>query len=555
MVFNRLNKTEKYAIVLLLVAFGIVYPFLDIPWHRWTRDDCYQALSCRDYVRQPIAMLSFYIGHLWTSLFSDSLLSLRRLMAVSYILSIGAGCLWFYRHTRAALAAAAWFAALMVMVPACSLFLFGWDVAAYPFTVLALLAALRFLHAPDVRSSIFLGASLALLTLARVPAGVSAICALILIKWLAPKNPHPSSLVPRPSSLAPHPRSLVPRPSSLAPLAFLLTASILILLMGGFSQYFHAWAPDNIINNHYSIRPYLARILTLSPYILTAYGCGAAALLFSMLFFRIRKGRGSSLAKAAVLFGGFAVPLCLALMVPWTVSAVFGIPQFILLALLFYLPFYNLTHDSRRPVSWTFLLTVIAFALVPAVGSDGMVERPLCLPLIPVAAVAVWRYRPRALWLTVGILALCAVAVRGQEYLERLKEEGEISMRSIPSPHFAGVHTLDSTWLEVSDMVVEARADGSSVAFAGTPDRFIPMYAFSDTCPASLQLFDFDADSPSQLDLVLSDIGNADKVFIFRDNAKPEDIYAPLINALSSRSYTLSATRSFPNFTLTVFSR
>ena len=57
--------------------------------HIIDHDEAYQALNCRFYGDSPMAMLTFAIGHGWTSVFGDTLLSLRLLARLCYLVAGG----------------------------------------------------------------------------------------------------------------------------------------------------------------------------------------------------------------------------------------------------------------------------------------------------------------------------------------------------------------------------------------------------------------------------------------------------------------------------------
>ena len=128
-----------------------------------------------------MAMLTFAIGHGWTSVFGDTLLSLRLLARLCYLVTVALPLWYFYRKT----ADAAWTfllgAFMLALVQADHILFYGWDVGAFPFISALLVGLLCYLDRPTVARATVCGALCALMILSRVTTAVAGIPALFWI--------------------------------------------------------------------------------------------------------------------------------------------------------------------------------------------------------------------------------------------------------------------------------------------------------------------------------------------------------------------------------------
>ena len=149
--------------------------------HIIDHDEAYQALNCRFDGDSPMAMLTFAIGHGWTSVFGDTLLSLRLLARLCYLVTVALPLWYFYRKT----ADAAWTfllgAFMLALVQADHILFYGWDVGAFPFISALLVGLLCYLDRPTVARATVCGALCALMILSRVTTAVAGIPALFWI--------------------------------------------------------------------------------------------------------------------------------------------------------------------------------------------------------------------------------------------------------------------------------------------------------------------------------------------------------------------------------------
>lgn len=143
--FNRFNHRVPRPTALLMIVAGLLLPYIGLG-HIGSilGDECYQALCVRSYENAPLAMLSFYTGHVWTTIFGEGILQLRVLMVLCYQISVALPCIYLYRVSRRPLLSAFMFMMLSVGSRMTVLQLYGWDAGAYPFFSAAFLAFIHY---------------------------------------------------------------------------------------------------------------------------------------------------------------------------------------------------------------------------------------------------------------------------------------------------------------------------------------------------------------------------------------------------------------------------
>lgn len=94
------SQKANYALAALSVILGSFALFAFNNLSTPNTDELYQTLSVKHYSDSPLAMLTFWIGNIWTRIFGFSILSLRNLLSTEQLITVGIATYWLWRHTR-----------------------------------------------------------------------------------------------------------------------------------------------------------------------------------------------------------------------------------------------------------------------------------------------------------------------------------------------------------------------------------------------------------------------------------------------------------------------
>lgn len=521
------NNPTNIALTLLFLAIGIILPFLPLGMIDPGMDECYQALNVRGYESSPLAMLTFYFGNLVCSVFGDSLLTLRRLMAACHLLSIAIGCAYFYAKSRDALVASFLFMVMSALSTHCTLTIYGWDTGAFPLIVLTLVATLYYIGRGSVISLILLGISTSMMILARVPTAVILPFYLLIIVW-------------RNRNVRLNGRSYVNKTMrefrDMAILFVTIIASALLILhfTVGIENYVSAWNHDNIITGHSDIRDYIERIVTLGPAALKLWGVILGLAVAGLIIAHLSNGKALTILKYLIFAGALAGAIIAVREINST-TADFGLAQGLLLVVLLYIPVKNLCFGGNIPCPTSMLWTVVLFSLLAAAGSNGIVERPLAIPLIPIAATAVYPYRNGMLkWLF--ILTFClSMKINIGHVWNRYKTQ----TYRIETPALDGISLSSRSYTQLQQMkqISDAlHAQEKSVAYLGLL-KYNLYYIFSDEAPRLLQMYHYDETKADDLKRAVDELSKADAVIILSNPRYDDNSYEVTANALQSRGF------------------
>ncbi len=169
---NRLyrNTTFRTALAVALFSAGTILPFFLIPFESYRfRDEPYQAFCALQYDRAWAAILTFYTGNVWMTIFGRTFVALRLLMTLCYVASIAIGCLYIRKNGVSSLKASAVYligtlGAVMTFLP-----VYNWDCGAYPATALGMACALSYIDNPTDGKLVAMGCVAGLMGLLRVP--------------------------------------------------------------------------------------------------------------------------------------------------------------------------------------------------------------------------------------------------------------------------------------------------------------------------------------------------------------------------------------------------
>ncbi len=358
----------------VLILSAVSLPFLLVPFEDFRYgDEPYQAYCCAHYERAYLGMLSFFAGNLWMKAFGQTIVSLRVLMTVCYILSAAIGCAYVRHRGFSILKTAAVFLTCTFGITLSYLPLYGWDAGAYPYTALGILSALMYLERPGWKYAAAIGLSAALMTLARLP--LAAYLPLCLAVMFLRRRTDAGGMRPWMKDAA------------VVLVTFLLTAIALTTIMTGSPMnYLGSIKPENTVAAH-SINDadwIIDRCVKLAYAAYPMLMPGCVALLLSVIFSKAKRG-----SAALALFAVAALYYALRGAVWnlgdlryffWSNSGIIITAAFVT---MFFGPLHRLTKpvnggcaaDRRRISPMAASVILATFALLQAFGSNSLVER------------------------------------------------------------------------------------------------------------------------------------------------------------------------------------
>ncbi|WP_289762950.1 hypothetical protein [uncultured Duncaniella sp.] len=489
----------------LMVLAGIYLAFSGLRYIDPGQDELYQALCVRGYADAPLAMLTFRIGALWCEIFGDRLLALRSLMALCHLTSIGLGCTYFYHRTHKIIPCAFLFMLLSGMSTYTAMFIYNWDTGAYPFIVICLLATLYYMSAKTPAAAAFVGISSALMVLSRIP----TICILPIFPVIIVRTALKSADKCKASSI-------ITRDILIGIISFAVTATITIMLMCGMETYIRSWNPGNIITGHTSASDYLGRLVELGIPNLLLWGVTGLLYLASWLIVKFRHTLFDIVASIFSIITATAAASLLINVID-APTADFGIAQGTLLITLLYLPLRRRFIDTSTECPTARLWVIAAFSLVAAVGSNGIAERPLALPLIPIACAYIYPYMN----LTISCYFIILMLLTLKMSLGITRNNRDTHQQSIPVARFEGLKLSRQAmqlWQPVISTVRTLQAEGRTVRFWGLY-KYHFQYAFNSDCTRTHNLYHYDENIPEIRSEVVNELSESDAV-IFRGDMR-----------------------------------
>lgn len=339
-------------------------------------DESYQALCVRNFAESPMAMLTFWMGNVWTALFDDGFLALRYLNWTVSLLAVAVGCCYLWRVTGYWRVACGMFVSAMLAGMMSRTVMFNWDGGVYLFFAISELAALVYLRHRRLAGSFLLGTAVMLVGLARVPAVVLVPVAGALV-WIFQVRGHR-----RVTGVGMYVAGLV--------VAFILAST---LMCGSPAAYFDAFRDDNIITGHGIddisrwiglFTHFFAGSLTVWLPLMVSVGVGV------MLGLSKRRHHG----LVEVMLFGLVILVGVACAILYTPSAdVMGgvgpLTAVVMVFVLLFVPVHNMcsTHPIDVPVGMMAVLSI--WFVVPVIGSDVWFLRPLAYYQLPFAMAVI----------------------------------------------------------------------------------------------------------------------------------------------------------------------
>lgn len=478
-VINR--RWEKYAVVSVMTALSLVVPWIGLGLGAANNgDEGYMNLCIRDYQNSPLAMLTFYTGHLWTSLFGDSFLTIRRLGYAMGTLAILIGCTYYFQRTRKMLQAAFLFALGCAVMSLERFLIYNWDVAAYPYYALLAVLVIDDIRRPRLWKVIAAGFTVCMLAISRIQLVV---------------------LIPIFAVIVAMPVRRVPEICARHVLVYLLSVSVAFVLLtwvmcGSVSLYIGAFSPDNIITGHglkdlmrayYIFKDNFAINISTSALSLSAIIVAITLTKYPVLS-RVQK----TMLCGFLAFCGFCYYLVL-LSIYHTVFNILTSFTGIVLFLLLLLPVCNLFKEKKERIPMLQLAVVWILLAAPVLGSDYSICRMFSSFLLAPLMTILYPYCLRNVMLrrlARNLMIVCIVAY-GFAMLGRVYVSAEYACHPMDDfPLQKGIRSCwwdYKEWIKIREMSKSVEETGARLNYDGW--RYAYAYSLQSTPVTNLHLY------------------------------------------------------------------
>ena len=481
------NKRVMFVLEVAAIVASTVVPWFYLRYSEpGIGDEGYMALCVADYQNSPLAMLIFYIGHLWTATFGDSYLALRTLAWFEGCVAIWIGCGYFLWRTRRFS-----FTVLLYTLSAMAMAIerhsfYNWDVGAFPFYAVLVVAAIEYFRRSDGLHAMLVGVALALIGLARVQLFVlTPVFIVILILNARIKG-----------------LEMVCNMVSVLLGVSVTFVFVTFVMCGSLMDYFDAFNRDNIISGH-GVRD-IARWIEI-------FKCDFPSQVVRLgpSLIAVTAGIILTVAKNLSVFQKSIIVLTVGLtgigigtIFTQLLYSQFGITNIVtglMLLLLVMLPVFNVLNSFKilvPKVQITFLWIVF---VAPAIGSDFWFTRFYASYLIGPVMVVLAPYMLRFQWLskflknTLAVfLVMLSCAFVARFYTSK-------TYAKYPMDRFAKLEGLNgcrisyADWIRVEDLLKSAESVGARVNIDG--QRYGFAYSLQSTPVSNLHLFHFNNDS------------------------------------------------------------
>lgn len=452
-------------------------------------DEGYQYLQVHYYQYSPMAMLTFWIGHGWTSVFGDTGLSLRWLNQVWLLLTGAIGSLYFWHRTRHGLGACALFLLTMLALERAAQPFYGWDNGAYPFTLATLIATLSYIRSASAYKTVVMGICAATATMARLP--LASCLPLLLVVIIFTRRQWRAALID----------ALVGLASYIVGLAVLMT-----LMTGSVTNYLSVLLnPAYIINGHdeEEIFSKAFQFTKLSsPVIFTGYETILVAICGTWIISRLKRHKVIAALTVAAIVVIFARVITKELYFAYhtLIGPNEAQATLVLFVTLLFPVVQRVTNNERQRWPWLQIATIAGFIVATSVGSDMLFLRlNMPLYLLPIAITVIWPWAQRnsrrilCIFYSLSFLALACAWETALTISYNIPTQvssaipRNAGLRLIPGQH---QHNM-----KVKHAVDSLRAAGLRYEIAGycNDDK----YLFTETLPAGLHQYHWSMDMKS----------------------------------------------------------
>lgn len=481
-VLNYILLRKKWRITLSVSAFlaALAIAFVGIELYSILQDEAYMGICCKNYENSPLAMMIFYVGNAWMMIFGDTCLSLRVLCRICILVAIGIGSfyLWQQTHNILLTSVVALFASITANLG--DITFYNWDTGAYPIAALGTLFLLRYIDQPSLRNLIMLGVSGGVMIASRIPFIAFSIIILIAIIGVNKnKGIYYQTLLAAITVI----------------LSWLLCG---FLMVGSLGTYIDSFRSENIINGHSAdfIASYIDIFLMLVPrMVFFMIPVTIGSLLGVLLGFK------DKLPNAALFVGEVVlVVVVFALSVQYLTNIASFVNEVGLPMLLLAIFWLSIAKSIGYQNSWLVqnrqklkLGLLLMVMLLLGFGSDMFFNKWTIIFLLPMSLGVIWPAlndrSKRAFKLT--FLLLIPVLLMWVPIKEKCIESGCVELCG-----FRRVNNLKMSEYkahpiyELNEYLDRNKLESDSIAFIGSPIRYIYAYEFGE-CPEATSILHY----------------------------------------------------------------
>lgn len=374
---EKLIPVLKHSNVISLCAtlMAVAVTFYGLNCYTLMIDEAYMSLCCKNYENSPLAMMIFYIGDKWISLFGDNFLSLRLLCRVCILVSITIGGVYLWNRTKNLLltATACLFSALTVNLADTAIY--NWDSGAYVVEALGALMLMLYVQKPTIKHAILMGLIWGGMTSFRLPLiayGGIIIIAVFGVARAVNKTAMAHSLIALVSMIV----------------GWLIC---IFVMVGSIEAYMLSFKSENIITGHSVnvLEPYINQFVWYFPRQLYFMMPALIAMLVGMIYsFKGKFSLKDLLVFEIILFGIAATFSIAYLEFSTMLLSGIGLPVFLVLVAWPVIA-YHTGLESHSNDKFTYKLKLqlwllFAMMLLMGFGSDTPFQRWSVLFLLPI---------------------------------------------------------------------------------------------------------------------------------------------------------------------------
>lgn len=461
-----------------IACLMISFLFWGIYSENYIADEGYMAMCCKNWRISPLAMLTFFQGHIWTSIFGENVIALRILAKISQLLAVGIGCWYLFKRSKNIVLTVT--AGLITVIV--SFFanhqLYNWDNGAYPAEALFTVMLMLYIANPSLNKIRMLGLISGLMICYRLPLGIGVVIS-------------GAAIIVRTISSTYTLKNIIVNLLWYVSVMILTLMCMLWIMCGSITNIFESFNPDNFISGHNSLLrlliPPTHRIERILPSLISSSSVSFIAFL------------------AAALFSGYKkIPMWLnILLISWLSMCALvemyicfsndlrlmpGICIPMLLCTLLFVPIHKSLQNKkeiRNPQNKVFTFQLIFLSvciLLPVIGSDTWFERFTPCYGFPIALAVIWpklEYRGKRVFKLFLAYLIIPISVMFPLKVNWLKLRG--STQDIAKwGHKIGTGTLSEQLNLIEPFVSLLKSNQISYSFWGTGERYLMNYALGN---------------------------------------------------------------------------
>jgi hypothetical protein len=458
-------------ITLALSTFALFYG-IEL-WSGLDNDDFYMALNVRDYANAPLGLLTFYEGHIFQCIFGEKLMNLRILCQLNILVTIIIAVGYYWHCMRDFKGSLLLLFTCAVSSRVCFETIYDWNTASFPFLIITLILLLEYLNGRNGRWMIVAnGVVQAIMIATRVPLGV-IIPITILILYYNKRN----------TTLGVVQESIIYLSSCIA-----TTIIIYFIIWGMPSNWLVAWSPNNIISGHGDIMSFI-KGLGIIGWVLPQSGTLLIAILVAQNIVKLKSKKWIAVSIIVV-----AIILMRYDEIEYDILIKSGdmIPDrpcggyFTLVMAALFIVAFRLNRVSSYNLTRIAIIGIVA--IIPGIGSDVMIMRPIWIFILPILAVFLTGIRNTIMvWL---VLTCCVMVTICATILVRL-DDSRCNISKLP--RIEGIHHTDDheLWLESIKKDIDSIGISLQDILIVGQGKYIVNYVYGETSSFEHHMFHY----------------------------------------------------------------